>query len=256
MTSPIFLSYSHHDAAAAEDLHARLLGAGLAVFKDDRNLRSGDRWLQALQQALAECSAFIVLVGRDGLQRWVGAEVEVALNRHLSAHDGAASLPIHPVLLGDGAPEALPPLLALFQAERWLPGQALPATMLDALRQGQQRMGQCAPFDGCPYLGLASFQPGDADLFFGRRAETLQALAGLGDQQQMAPDQLRAGSSSSSAYHRWLQIEGNSGSGKSSLVLVGLLPMLGVFQLDAPPPSPAAASRMPGKRSSNSGNAV
>ena len=225
MTSPIFLSYCHHDSAAAQDLHAQLLKAGMAVFKDDRNLRSGDRWLQALQQALADRSAFIVLVGRDGAQRWVGAEVEVALNRHLSARDGASKLPIHPVFLGDAAPDALPPFLALFQAERWLPGQALPAAMLDALRQGQQRLGQAALFNGCPYLGLGSFQPGDAHLFFGRRAETLQALAGLGDQQQTAPDQLQGGSNGS-GYHRWLQIEGNSGSGKSSLVLAGLLPMV------------------------------
>ena len=221
----IFLSYSHHDATAAQDLHGQLTGAGLAVFKDDRQLRSGDRWLQALQQALADCSAFIVLVGRDGVQRWVGAEVEVALNRHLSARDGAPGLPIHPVLLGEAVPDALPPLLALFQAERWAPGRALPAAMLDALRQGQQRLGQAPPFDGCPYLGLGSFQPQDAGLFFGRRAETLQALAGLGDQQQTAPDQLQ-GAGSGTGYHRWLQIEGNSGSGKSSLVLAGLLPMV------------------------------
>ena len=221
----IFLSYSHHDATAAQDLHGQLTSAGLMVFKDDRSLRSGDRWLQALQQALADCSAFIVLVGRDGVQRWVGAEVEVALNRHLSARDGIPSLPIHPVLLAEAAPDALPPLLALFQAERWLPDQPLPEAMLDALRQGQQRLGQAATFDGCPYLGLGSFQPGDAGLFFGRRAETLQALAGLGDQQQTAPDSLH-GCSGSGAYHRWLQIEGNSGSGKSSLVLAGLLPMV------------------------------
>ncbi len=31
---------------------------------------------------------------------------------------------------------------------------------------------------------------------------------------------------SGGAYHRWLQIEGNSGSGKSSLVNAGMLPMV------------------------------
>ena len=77
----------------------------------------------------------------------------------------------------------MPPLRALLQAEYWRPDQPLPVAMLDALRQGQQWLGLAAPFDGYPYLGLGSFQLGDADLFFGRRAETLQALAGLGDQQ-------------------------------------------------------------------------
>lgn len=49
-------------------------------------------------------------------------------------------------------------------------------------------------------------------------------MAGLGDQQQTDPGALAG--AGNGAYHRWLQIEGNSGSGKSSLVLAGLLPMV------------------------------
>lgn len=58
------------------------------------------------------------------MQRWVGAEVEIALTRHLSSHDDAERLPIFPILLEqDARPEALPPLLALFQSTRWSPAE-------------------------------------------------------------------------------------------------------------------------------------
>lgn len=219
-----FLSYSRSDLAAANALRDQLVAAGIGIFKDDATLRSGDRWLTRLQDAVAGCGAFIVLVGRDGVQRWVGAEVEVALNRHLSPRGDAPRLPIHPVLLEGATPEALPPFLALFQAVHWMPGKPLPDGLLDALKQGQSRPNQRPRFEGCPYLGLSTFRRKHAELFFGRRAETLQALAGLGDQSQSTPESLHGGNGS--GYHRWLQIEGNSGSGKSSLVHAGLLPMV------------------------------
>ncbi|MGF1596993.1 MAG: protein kinase [Acidimicrobiales bacterium] len=59
----------------------------------------------------------------------------------------------------------------------------------------------------CPYKGLASFQPEDADLFFGREDLVDELLRRL----QMA---------------RVLVVAGPSGSGKSSVVRAGLLPSL------------------------------
>ncbi len=215
-----FIIHSCSDMAAALELRERLRGADI----ESTELRLGDRWMTALQQVLAECSAFIVLVGRGGVQRWVGAECEVALNRHLSPPGDAPRLPIHPVLLPGVTPDALPPFLALFQAEHWSPGSPLPAGLCDALKRGVERLHQGARFEGCLFLGLGTFQRKDAALFFGRQAETLQAVAGLGDQQQTDPGALAG--AGNGAYHRWLQVEGNSGSGESSLVLAGLLPMV------------------------------
>jgi hypothetical protein len=80
------------------------------------------------------------------------------------------------------------------------------------------------PFEGCPYVGLRAFQAGDAHLFFGRGQETLDALAALGAQQAVDPG--HAWQQSGTTHPRWLQIEGGSGSGKSSLVNAGLLPMV------------------------------
>ena len=60
-----------------------------------------------------------------------------------------------------------------------------------------------------PYLGLSAFKQKDSDLFFGRQREIKEALAAFNDKTC-----------------RWLQIEGNSGAGKSSLVNAGLLPAI------------------------------
>lgn len=102
MTSPqIFLSYSRTDKDAAKTLRERLAQAGFSVFRDEESIRIGDNWLKSLQDAVQGCTAFVLLVGRDGVQqqRWVGAEVEVALSRKLSPHDDRERLPIFPVLL-------------------------------------------------------------------------------------------------------------------------------------------------------------
>lgn len=181
-SAAVFLSYSRNDLQAAGRLRAALEQAGLVVFKDDASLHAGDRWLTRLQQAVAGCAAFVVLVGRDGVHRWVGAEVEVALSRHLSPHDEHSRLPIFPILLGDTAPQSLPPFLALFQATRWNGDEALPADLLDALRAHRLRLDTGVVFEGCPFLGLSAFTREHARLFFGRRSETLEALGGLGDQ--------------------------------------------------------------------------
>jgi hypothetical protein len=39
----VFISYSHADAVAAQGLWAALTAAGLRAWKDDREIRSGDR---------------------------------------------------------------------------------------------------------------------------------------------------------------------------------------------------------------------
>ena len=58
-----------------------------------------------------------------------------------------------------------------------------------------------------PYRGLEVYRTEDSHLFFGRRQETAELVHRL-------------------QHNRWLQVEGASGSGKSSLVRAGLLPAL------------------------------
>lgn len=224
-SKPIFLSYSRTDRDASIALRLALEQAGLGVFQDEDAIRSGDRWVERLELALKNCCAFVVLVGQDGIQRWIGAEVQTALIRHLSPHDDAERLPIFPILLSDAKPESLPPFLALFQADHWTPADPLPEKLIQAIQtHGIRINAQYVIEDRCPYLGLSAFSRNDARLFFGRRQEALEALAFLGDQSQTNPDKLQQ--TGGVHYTRWLQIEGNSGSGKSSLVQAGMLPMI------------------------------
>jgi hypothetical protein len=55
--------------------------------------------------------------------------------------------------------------------------------------------------EGCPYVGLAAFRVDQSKLFFGRQEETLEALACFDTPANNRPV-------------RWLEINGNSGSGK------------------------------------------
>ena len=80
----LFLSYSHTDREACIALRLALEQAGLDVFRDEDKIRIGDQWLTRLEETLQGCSAFVLLIGRDGVQRWVGAEVQVALIRYFS----------------------------------------------------------------------------------------------------------------------------------------------------------------------------
>ena len=71
-----------------------------------------------------------------------------------------------------------------------------------------------------PYVGLSAFKPEEAHLFFGRHREIREALGYLGRPLD-TPN-----TTAEIEICRWLQIEGNSGAGKSSLVNAGLLPMI------------------------------
>ena len=208
----VFLSYSHNDQDAATNLRAQLDRHGLSVFRDRESLHEGELWLNRLQDAVAACGSFVVLVGRDGVRRWIGAETQVALSRYFSPHDDTLRLPIFPVLLGPTDPTTLPPFLRLFQSTPWNGSDALPESLLDQIRARTIVPSQ-ATFEGCPFVGLDAYRPDQAQLFFGRQKETLDALACF-DTRPGTPTV------------RWLEINGNSGSGKSSLMNAGLLPLV------------------------------
>jgi hypothetical protein len=209
----VFLSYSRNDLEAATNLLSQLEQAGLSCFRDQDSIREGDNWLQALQQAVDSCGSFVLLVGQDGVRRWMAAETEVALQRHIDPHDDSDRLPIFTVLLDDVAPGDLIAFLRSFQATRWNGSDALPQRLIEQIRSGTPATPNRTPFEGCPFVGLHAFQPNQAHLFFGRRKETLDALTCFDTRTPGKPV-------------RWLQIQGNSGSGKSSLMNAGMLPLI------------------------------
>jgi TIR domain len=210
----VFVSYSRNDFQAAANLRIQLAKHGLSVFKDDESIRQGELWLSRLQDEVDACGAFVVLVGRDGVRRWIGAETQAALGRYFGPHNDAHRLPIFPILLGETEPDTLPAFLRLFQAIRWNGDDSLPRRLLDQIRKRTIVADEAIRFEGCPFVGLAAYEIDQAQLFFGRQKETLDALACFFD---IRPGRPRV---------RWLEISGNSGSGKSSLMQAGLLPLI------------------------------
>jgi WD40 repeat protein/transcriptional regulator with XRE-family HTH domain len=81
----------------------------------------------------------------------------------------------------------------------------------EALRRVRRSPGRRTAETRAPYLGLASFQPEDADWFFGREALTATLVERVLDGR--AADGI-------------LAVTGPSGSGKSSLLRAGLIPAL------------------------------
>ena len=83
-SSPLlFLSHAGEDGAAAREMARRLRDAGVDVWLDLDDLKPGNRWMEALKEALTRASAFAVYVGRSGVARWVDREVRLALDRNI-----------------------------------------------------------------------------------------------------------------------------------------------------------------------------
>jgi hypothetical protein len=213
MTS-LFLSYAGVDRDAAAQVAAGLTAAGVKIWWDREGIGWGDTWIDKLEQALQHCAGYIILVGPAGIRKWVKAELNVALKRHVEE-----DLPIFPLLLEGVTPEALPPFLSTFQAQA-LPDQlpddeyrALAGRLTAGGPGAASPAGPPMPLDVCPFPGLEAFGEANAQFFVGRHKETLTAVSSLG----LGLDGL---------YRRWLQVEGSSGVGKSSLVRGGLIPAI------------------------------
>lgn len=212
--SSIFLSYAGLDREIATQVALGLKGAGVEVWWDREGIGWGDNWIQTLEAALTECGGYVILVGSAGVRRWVKFELSLAIKRHIEQE-----LPIFPLLLPGVTPDSLPPFLATLQAE------PLPKQLSDIdygslaqrlFRRGSDQPAITAPVvpsDVCPFPGLEAFGEDETQFFFGRQKETLDAVSCLG----LGLD---------GVYRRWLQVEGTSGVGKSSLVKAGIIPTI------------------------------
>ncbi len=224
-TEQVFLSYSRTDKEAAQQLRDALVQEGFTVFRDNESIHLGDNWMQRLQDAVQLCSVFVLLVGREGVQqqRWVGVELEAALSRKLAPHDDQERLAIYPILLPEASQNKLPLFLKSIQSVLWHPQSSpLPVGLVDQLNERISLEDTPPVLSGEPYRGLSYFREQDADRFFGRHQEVLEALQKLGENKQPesdAPQPL-------AQYYRWLQVHASSGAGKSSLVRAGLLPKI------------------------------
>jgi formylglycine-generating enzyme required for sulfatase activity len=203
----VFLSYHSPDVAVALALKTAIEAAapGLDVFVDRTHLRYGHLWQPGLFDAIANAQAFLILVS-NRVGDWQKFEYLEALDR--KAKDDAFLLV--PIITADRAkgPAANLPLLSqLHWIESTEPTAPEPlAKILAALQSGNVAKAP-EPWRAInPYRGLVALEEQDADFFFGRDHETEQIIRKM-----------------LSAPGRLIALIGNSGVGKSSLVLAGVI---------------------------------
>ena len=211
----VFLSYSRNDMAAAVNLRTQLQRCGLAVFKDDESIRAGDLWLERLQAAVDGCGASSCWSAATGCGAGSAPRRRWRLNRYF----GPARRREAPADLSDpaGRDRGRRRCRLSCGCSRRRRGTApirCPTRCSTSIRERTIVANETARFEGCPFVGLAAYRIDQAHLFFGRQKETLDALACFFDVRPGSPPV------------RWLEINGNSGSGKSSLMKAGLLPLV------------------------------
>ena len=210
----VFISYSRLDGSAATELDCLLRSKGLKTFFDRRNLTPGKEWVGALEKAIAATKAAIVLLGPHGLGNTQQYERALALYRK----SRKSSFPVIPVFLPGASSDRPFDFLQIltwidFSSVSKISDASVELDRLVAAICDADSPGLTAQVADCPYRGLDPFREEDAAFFFGR---------GGADDPKSAIGELVV----KAREHPLVMIVGRSGSGKSSLVYAGLLPVL------------------------------
>lgn len=211
MSAPeIFLSYNRADGQAVLDVQKLLEARSITTFLDRNNLVAGLPWPQALEEGLHRVRGVAVFIGRE-LGEWQKREMWFALDRQVREAKQGHAFPVIPVLL-PGA-DVTPSFLF---ANTWIDlrgglDAVVTAEALDAfggaINSTQPPQAPERPTAICPYRGLQVFREEHAAFFFGRKAFADRLLDFTLGKDLVA-------------------VVGPSGSGKSSVVQAGLLPLL------------------------------
>jgi len=205
----VFLSHGGADTEPARRLAEILRRNGVDVWFDKDDLRPGDPWMTALEDAISTASAMMVYIGPLGIQSWVDREVRLGLVCNTRDRHSFRFIPV----LGEGAdPAALPPFVQQQQYVDLRDSRRAPDEIRRLIEILRNPSGQSAiPAEywatHSPFRSLQVFGPEDSWLFFGRDRDTDELLARLG----RAPT---------------LAVIGNSGCGKSSLIQAAVIPAL------------------------------
>jgi hypothetical protein len=202
-----FLSYNSQDANLMHDLEAgvRRKDPDASIFFAPRSLRAGGYWLPSLADAIADSTAFVLLVGEKGLGPWQIVEYYEALDRRVKEPD----YPVILILLEGQAAPGLPFLRQLHWVVTAEPASDMTiGKLLDAVVSPAASPGELWRFTA-PYRGLASMDESDSEFFFGRDHQTVEVLNALHQGSNRLPILI-----------------GNSGVGKSSLAQAGVVAAL------------------------------
>ncbi len=209
-TYEAFLSHNTRDKPAVERIDTHLRALGLRTWLDVREL--GDEWHGPMQDAIDQVSACVIFLGPNGWGKWQHREAQLADARHVDDHQ----FRVVPVLLPGITEEFLQSLPRWISQYRYIDfrGGLDDPERLHELRNrilgvsgADLIVDQDIDQVECPYQGLEPFDASNARFFYGRDADIERLLKKV-------------------EHSRLLAVLGASGSGKSSVVLAGLLPRL------------------------------
>ena len=227
----VYVSYAKSDRPAATELARRLKSEGIEPWHDELNLRPGDDWRRAIETVLNEVASVAVFLGPSGLGPWQGPEVDQLLSRY----EASGRPRLIPVLLPGADPRELPKRMVRLKRVEFQSTLDNPEAIRRLVQgiRGEEADPSAAGVSVTvdpPYRGLEAFGEKDARFFFGRAKEIEEVI-----------ERFRAAAGSTAARAVW--VVGPSGSGKSSLVLAGLIPRLRQGALEGSASWPVAVFR-------------
>jgi WD40 repeat protein len=205
-----FISYSRAHEGVVERLANNLRERSLKVFVDRDYLIPGLPWPRLLDQHLANCDAVVICLGPGEMGAWQRKEMYRALDRQAAEGD---QFPVVPVLLPGLDVKHV--ALGFLGLNTWVDlrsgiddSQALDL-LAKAIRREEIRPEEALKPQNqiCPYRGLEPFREEDARFFRGRESFIDLLVAKVKANNLVA-------------------VVGGSGSGKSSVVLAGLIPTI------------------------------
>jgi len=203
----VFLSHHRAEAPAVGELARRLQEAGIAPWLAAWSLVPGTPYQESIETALASSDTVAIFIGPSGISPWQNEELRVSIDQAVRSRD---DMRVIPVLLPGGDPQALPPMLSRRSSVTFRAlddAAALLQLRAGILGQPPEEVVHRLPDTPAPYPGLFSFTREQADCYFGRETDTLLLI-----------ETVRS--------NLMTIVVGASGSGKSSLLMAGLLPRI------------------------------
>jgi len=202
-----FLSYTSQDFALTQALKEALqrLDRDAQIFFAPESMRAGGFWQQQLAEEIVASTAFVLLVGENGVGPWQVMEYCEALDRRAKE----ANYPIILILSAKRAAPGLPFVRQLHWVVTEDPAsEATVGKLIDAASRPASQPAELWRHTR-PYRGLEAMTEANCDFFFGRGRETVEVIDVLARERGKIPILL-----------------GNSGVGKSSLARAGVFASL------------------------------
>jgi energy-coupling factor transporter ATP-binding protein EcfA2 len=206
----VFLSYHEQDQRAAEEIATYLRDRhGIIPWLRAWSVVPGRVTREEQERGLTQSHACAILIGQTGIRDWQQLEMYASIQQRVETE--GSNFPVIPVFLPDCPDEIkknVPTSLRLYEPVTLVSLDDEEAIHRLACGIYGEPLGSQGPADiPCPYPGLDPFREDMSQYFYGREEEIGQ----LQEKLETAP---------------FVLVMGPSGSGKSSIVLAGLLPRL------------------------------